>query len=97
MTLQTYLIQEMVYHWDVRSNFTDKISSTFGSNLVVPIVKIDFKRSYDKEARYLDLTYFFRTLAFQGSGEALAGYCFQKSETSRNGIRPAGASWCFLD
>jgi hypothetical protein len=33
-------------------------SSTSGSNLVVPISKINLKGSCDNEVRYLDLTYF---------------------------------------
>lgn len=34
------------------------MSSTFGSNLVIPIIKIDIKCSCDSEVRFLDLTYF---------------------------------------
>jgi len=56
--LQKYLIQELAHQCDVRNCLAEKISSTFGSNLVVPIIKIDFKCSCDNEVRYLDLTYF---------------------------------------
>jgi hypothetical protein len=37
---------------------SDKISSTFDSNLVVPIIKIDLKCSCNNEVRYLNLTCF---------------------------------------
>jgi hypothetical protein len=52
------LVQELGHQCVVRNCLADRISSTFGSNLVVPIIKTDFKCSCDNEVRYLDLTYF---------------------------------------
>jgi hypothetical protein len=53
-----YLVQELVHQWDVRNCLADKISSSFGSNSVAPIAKIDFQCLYNNEVRYLDLTNF---------------------------------------
>jgi hypothetical protein len=58
LALQKYLIQELAHQYDFRNCLTDKISSALGSDLVVPIIKIDFRCLYDIEVRYLDLTYF---------------------------------------
>jgi hypothetical protein len=56
--LQKYLIQELAHQCDVWNCFADKISSPFGSNSVVPIIRIDLKCSSDFEVQYFDLTYF---------------------------------------
>jgi hypothetical protein len=57
--VQKYLIQELAHQCGVRSSLSDKISSAFGSNLVVPVIKIDFKCSCENEVWYLDhITYF---------------------------------------
>lgn len=56
-SLQTYLVQDLVHQCDVRNCLEDKISSKFGSNLVIRIVKIDVKFPCYNEVRYLDLTH----------------------------------------
>jgi hypothetical protein len=56
--LQKYLIQELAHLFDVRNCSADKISSAFRSNLVVPVINVDFKCSCENEIRYLDLAYF---------------------------------------
>jgi hypothetical protein len=60
--LQKYTIQELVRQCDVRRCLADTISSTFGSNLVVPIIKVDFKCPCDTKVRYLIVTYFWNSV-----------------------------------
>jgi hypothetical protein len=55
------MIQELANQCDVRNCLADKVSSTFGSNLVAPITKINFECSCGK-VRYLGIT------CFQNSG-----------------------------
>jgi hypothetical protein len=55
---QKYVIQEFAHRCDVWNCLADKISCTFRSDMVIPVIKIDFKCSCDSEVRYLDLTYF---------------------------------------
>jgi hypothetical protein len=43
LALQKHLNQDAAHQWDVQKCLADKVSSIFGSNLVVPIIKIDFK------------------------------------------------------
>jgi hypothetical protein len=78
---QKYLVQELAHQCDVQNCLSNKISSTFGSNSVVPIIKTDFKCSCDNKVWHSDLMYFselwhkeavkrflvaiFRTLALQ--------------------------------
>jgi hypothetical protein len=47
--IQKYLIEQLAHQCDVLSSSADKTSSTFGSNLAVPIIKFNFKCSYDNE------------------------------------------------
>jgi hypothetical protein len=65
------MIQELAHQSDVWNCLADKISSIFGSHLVVPIINIVFKCSRDNEARYLDLTY---CLEFRHSKEVVNGF-----------------------
>jgi hypothetical protein len=65
------MIQELAHQSDVRKCLADKISSIFGSHLVVPIINTDFKCSRDNEARYLDLTY---CLEFRHSKEVVKDF-----------------------
>jgi hypothetical protein len=55
---QKYLIQELAHQCNVRNCMAHRMSSTFSSNLVVPIIKVGFKYLCDHEVRYLDLMYF---------------------------------------
>jgi hypothetical protein len=73
------------HQYDVPNCLADKISSIFGSNLVVPIISVDFKPLCDSGVDFGFDVFFFRTPALQGSSEELSGGYFENCCISRNG------------
>jgi hypothetical protein len=84
-TLEKYLIQQLAHQCHVRDNLAENL--TFGSNLVVPIIKTDFKCSCDNEiSTIFGFNVFFRTLALPRNGEALSGRCSKNLRISMSHV-----------